>query len=180
MEGCFAALTVQTLENDMTTHQIKFTYVDTGEFALGRGAKGIVPSSMRPTQSGKRMSQVLNGVRQAAKDRKQERFTALLHHLSVALLREQLLRIKATSFAWSRWRDVEEYEAGLEDRLVDLHMFEKLAAPRLQPIRSRNPPKPNVGVQQNHCKGVPVPAGDRVQRLMELDNRISKASAPSR
>lgn len=34
MEGCFAALTIQTLENDMTTRQIKLTYVDTGEFAL--------------------------------------------------------------------------------------------------------------------------------------------------
>ena len=28
--------------------------------------------------------------------------------------------------------------------------FEKFAVPRLQPIRSRNPPDPNVGVQQNH------------------------------
>src|SRR6266852_4675096 len=30
--------------------------------------------------------------------------------------------------------------------------FEKLAVPRLQSIRSRNPPNPNVGVQQNHCR----------------------------
>ena len=30
--------------------------------------------------------------------------------------------------------------------------FEKLAVPRLQPIRSRNPPNPNVGVQQNHSR----------------------------
>ena len=37
--------------------------------------ENIVPSSMRPTQSGNRMSQGLNGVRQAAKERKQERFT---------------------------------------------------------------------------------------------------------
>jgi len=28
--------------------------------------------------------------------------------------------------------------------------FEKLTVPRLQPIRPRNPPDPNVGVQQNH------------------------------
>src|SRR5580693_7601254 len=45
--------------------------------------ENIVPPHMRPTQSGKRMSQGLDGVRQAARKRKQERFTALLHHLSV-------------------------------------------------------------------------------------------------
>ena len=38
----------------------------------------IVPSHMRPTQRGKRMSQGWHGVRQAARERKQERFTALL------------------------------------------------------------------------------------------------------
>ena len=50
--------------------------------------ENIVQSNMRPTQSGKRVSQGLRGVRQAAKERKQERFTALLHHLSVGLLRD--------------------------------------------------------------------------------------------
>ena len=43
---------------------------------------------MPPTQSGKRMSQGLDGVRKAAKERKQERFTSLFHHLNVDLLRE--------------------------------------------------------------------------------------------
>src|SRR5713226_4216926 len=42
--------------------------------------ENIVQPHMRPTQSGKRMSQGLDGVRKAAKERKQERFTALLHH----------------------------------------------------------------------------------------------------
>src|SRR6202140_2229315 len=45
--------------------------------------ENIVESHMHPTQSGKRMSQGLDGVRKAAKERKQERFTALLHHLNV-------------------------------------------------------------------------------------------------
>ncbi len=40
--------------------------------------ENIVPSNIRPTQSGNRISQGLDGVRQAAKERKQERFTALL------------------------------------------------------------------------------------------------------
>jgi RNA-directed DNA polymerase len=47
--------------------------------------ENIVQSHMFPTQSGKHMSQGLNGVRQAASGRKQEQFTALLHHLSLNL-----------------------------------------------------------------------------------------------
>src|SRR6476660_6559799 len=47
--------------------------------------ENIVQSHMRPTQSGERVSQGLSGVRQAARKRKQERFTALLHHLNVGL-----------------------------------------------------------------------------------------------
>src|SRR6266516_3192752 len=49
--------------------------------------ENIIQSRMRPTQSGKRMFQGLDGVRQAAAI-KQDRFTALLHHLNVGLLRE--------------------------------------------------------------------------------------------
>ena len=56
--------------------------------------ENIIQSRMRPTQSGKRMSQGLNGVRQAARARKQERFTALLHHLSVGLLRDSFYALK--------------------------------------------------------------------------------------
>ena len=54
--------------------------------------ENIDQSHMLPTQSGKRMSQGLDGVRKAAKERKQERFTSLLHHLSVDLTPRQLLR----------------------------------------------------------------------------------------
>ena len=49
--------------------------------------ENIARSHMPPTQSGKRMSQGLRGVRKAAIERKQERFTALLHHFTVDLLR---------------------------------------------------------------------------------------------
>jgi len=40
--------------------------------------ENIVHSNTSPTQSGERVSQGLSGVREAAKERKQERFTALL------------------------------------------------------------------------------------------------------
>ena len=50
--------------------------------------ENIPQSHMRPAQSGKRMSQGLDGVRKVARERKQERFTALLHHLTIDLLRD--------------------------------------------------------------------------------------------
>src|SRR5262245_15455929 len=56
--------------------------------------ENIVQSDTSPTQSGKRVSQGLSGVREAAKARKQERFTALLHHLNVDVLRDSFYALK--------------------------------------------------------------------------------------
>jgi len=44
-------------------------------------------SNTYPTQSGDRVSQGLAGVRKAAREHKEMKFTALLHHLTVDLLR---------------------------------------------------------------------------------------------
>jgi RNA-directed DNA polymerase len=74
-----------------------------------------------PTQSGKGVSQGLAGVRTAARINKEMKFTALLHHLTVDLLRESFYSLKrkaAPGVDGVRWQ---EYESGLEDRLVDLH-----------------------------------------------------------
>src|SRR5215469_10372591 len=82
--------------------------------------ENIDQSHMLPTQCGKDMSQGLDGVRKAAKERRQERFTALLHHLSVDLLRDSFYALKrqaSPGVDGVRWQ---EYETGLEDRLMDL------------------------------------------------------------
>ena len=47
-----------------------------------------------PTQSGKGVSQGLAGVRKAAKENKEMKFTALLHHLTIELLRESVYSLK--------------------------------------------------------------------------------------
>jgi RNA-directed DNA polymerase len=86
-----------------------------------RAKENIDPSNTRPTQSGERVSQGRGGVRQAAKERKQERFTALLHHVTINLLRDSFYALKrqaAPGVDGVRWK---EYEAGLEGRLADLH-----------------------------------------------------------
>jgi len=93
------------------------------------------------TQRGKGMSQGLDGVRKAAKGRRQERFTALLHHLNVPLLRDSFYALKrgaSPGVDGVRW---EEYETGLEDRLVDLHSRVHRGAYRAQPSRRVYIPK---------------------------------------
>jgi len=51
-------------------------------------------SNTHPTQSGKGVSQGLAGVRKAAREHKELKFTALLHHLTVDLLRESFISLK--------------------------------------------------------------------------------------
>ena len=103
--------------------------------------ENIVQSHMRPTQSGKRMSQGLRGVRQAARERKQERFTALLHHLSVGLLRDSFYALKRQASPGVDGVTWQEYEAGLEDRLIDLHSRVHRGAYQARPSRRVYIPK---------------------------------------
>jgi len=87
------------------------------------------------------MSQGLRGVREVATVRKQERFTALLHHITVNLLRDSFLALQrraAPGVDGMTWR---EYETGLEDRLVDLHNRVHRRGYRAQPSRRVYIPK---------------------------------------
>src|ERR1700720_5049225 len=47
-----------------------------------------------PTQSGKGVSQGLAGVRKAARENKEMKFTTLLHHLTIDLLRESFYSLR--------------------------------------------------------------------------------------
>jgi RNA-directed DNA polymerase len=103
--------------------------------------ENIDQSSTNPTQRGERVSQGLSGVRRAAKERKQERFTALLHHLSVELLRDSFYALKRQAAPGVDGVTWKEYETGLEDRLVDLHSRVHRGAYRAQPSRRVYIPK---------------------------------------
>ncbi len=96
---------------------------------------------MRPTQGGPRMSQGLEGVRRAAKARKQEKFTALLHHLTIDLLRESFYSIKRSAAAGVDQVTWKAYAEGVEDRLRDLHDRVHRGAYRAQPSRRVYIPK---------------------------------------
>ena len=87
------------------------------------------------TQSETNVPQRLEGVRKAARENKEIKFTALLHHMTVDLLRESFFALKrkaAPGVDGVTWQD---YEAGLEDRLVDLHGRVHRGAYRAQPSR---------------------------------------------
>ena len=89
----------------------------------------------QPTQSGERVSQGLPGVRQKAKESKQERFTALLHHVTPQLLEESdfaLQRKAAPGVDGVTWQ---EYGTGLAERLSDLHSRVHRGTYRAQPSR---------------------------------------------
>src|SRR6202158_2351918 len=73
-----------------------------------------------PTQSEKRVSQGLAGVRKAARENKEMKFTALLHHLTVDLLRESFHALKRKAAPGVDGVTWQEYETGLEGRLIDL------------------------------------------------------------
>ena len=86
------------------------------------GTKGNASQqSTRRAQDRESVSQALERVRQAARQRKKERFTALFHHLSPAMLRTAFFALKrdaAPGVDGLTWQD---YEADLDRRIEDLH-----------------------------------------------------------
>src|SRR6516165_1662666 len=93
------------------------------------------------TQGRERVSQGLGGVREAARRDKKQKFTALLHHVTVELLRDSYYALKkdaAPGVDGVRWQ---QYGEGLEERLRDLHDRVHRGAYRAQPSRRTYIPK---------------------------------------
>src|SRR5512142_374423 len=92
-------------------------------------------SNTYPTQSGKGVTQGLAGVRKAARSNKEMKFTALLHHMTVDLLRESFYSLKRKAAPGVDGVTWHEYETGLEERLIDLHSRVHRGAYRARPSR---------------------------------------------
>src|SRR6516165_2899097 len=75
----------------------------------------------RRAQIRESVSQVLERVRIAARQRKKEKFTALLHHISVETLEVAFYALKRKAVPGVDGVTWQEYEADLERRLIDLH-----------------------------------------------------------
>ena len=93
------------------------------------------------TQSGERVSQGLHGVRERARSNQQERFTALLHHVTIELLRDSFYALKRKAAPGVDGVTWKEYAHGLEDRLKDLHSRVHRGAYQAQPSRRQWIPK---------------------------------------
>jgi RNA-directed DNA polymerase len=94
-------------------------------------------------QSRETVSQGLERIRQAARQRKKERFTTLLHHVSVDLLRQAFFEIKKDAAPGVDGLTRQDYEADLERRLEDLHARVHRGAYRALPSRRVYIPKPD-------------------------------------
>ncbi len=99
----------------------------------------------RRTQSRESVSQGLDRVRHAARQRKKEKFTALLHHVTVDMLRDAFLALKRRAAPGVDGVTWEDYEAGLEGNLPDLHARVHSGGYRALPVRRRFIPKPGGG-----------------------------------
>ena len=93
------------------------------------------------TQSRARVTQALDRVRKAARQKKKEQFTSLLHHITVDTLRTAFYALKRKAAAGADGVTWQDYEADLEPRLKDLHGRVHRGAYRPQPSRRTYIPK---------------------------------------
>src|SRR3954467_9413279 len=99
--------------------------------------------STHRAQDRESVSQALDRIRQVAKTRKKEKFTALFHHLSIPMLRVAFFALKreaAPGVDGLTWQD---YEADFDRRIEDLHARVQRGAYRALPSQRRYIPKPD-------------------------------------
>ena len=87
------------------------------------------------------MSQGLGGVREVARRDKKQKFTALLHHVTVDLLRDSYYALKRQAAPGVDGVTWQQYGEGVEERLQDLHHRIHRGAYRAQPSRRTYIPK---------------------------------------
>jgi group II intron reverse transcriptase/maturase len=100
------------------------------------------PSTLRtPSRDG--VTAGLERVRTAARLRKKEGFTALLHHVSLDLLRQAYSWLKRDAAAGVDGVTWDDYGTDLDRRLADLHARVHRGSYRAQPSQRRYIPKPD-------------------------------------
>jgi RNA-directed DNA polymerase len=119
------------------------SFADAAEPAEPRAGtkRNAEEQSTHRTQGRERVTQALDRVRQAARQGKEEKFTALFHHLSVDLFREAFFALKRDAAPGVDGLTWETYEADLDLKLTDLHSRVQRGAYRALPSRRAYIPK---------------------------------------
>jgi RNA-directed DNA polymerase len=107
--------------------------------AVTKGNADQQSTSRTPSRTS--VTQALDRIRQTAKEKKKEKFTALLHHIDPELLEAQFFALKRNAAMGAdgvTWRD---YEQNLKANLEDLHARVHRGAYRPQPSRRVYIPK---------------------------------------
>src|SRR6476660_954887 len=97
--------------------------------------------TMCRAQNRESVSRALGRIRQAARQRKKERFTSLFHHISNDLLRLAFFELKRNATPGVDGLTWQVYEADLDCRIVDLHARVQRGAYRALPSQRRYMPK---------------------------------------
>src|SRR5258708_3517055 len=101
--------------------------------AEGKGNAG--QQSTRRAQNRVSVSQAVERIRQAARQRKKEKFTALFHPVSIDHLEEAFLKLKENAAPGVEGLTCRDYEQHLERNLEDLHARVHRGAYRALPSR---------------------------------------------
>lgn len=119
-----------------------------GEQAPAEGMEGRRPTKENigqttppRTRSRTSGSSGLHGVREAARRDKQTRFTALLHHVTVELLRDSYYALKREAAPGVDGITWQEYGTNLDEKLADLHCRIHRGTYRAQPSKRTYIPK---------------------------------------
>ena len=99
--------------------------------------------STHQAQDWRSVTQALERIRKAARERRTERFTTLFHHLSIDLLDDAFYELKENAAAGVDGLRWQEYEANIDRNLVDLHDRLHRGAYRALPSRRVYIPKPD-------------------------------------
>ena len=123
-------------------------HLNKGEQSPAEGVEGSCSTKgntdeahTRRTLSRESVSQGLEGVREIARRDKKQKFTALLHHVTVELLRDSYFQLKRKAAPGVDGVTWQQYGEGVEARLADLHERLHRGAYRAQPSRRVYIPK---------------------------------------
>jgi len=152
-----------------------------GSFSPAEGMEGRRPTKENTGQTAASQMQswgnALDGlrrVREAAKRDKQLRFTALLHHVSVALLSNSFYSLKREAAPGVDGLTWQEYETDLYKRLEDLHSHVHRGTYRALPSKRAYIPKPDgrqrpLGIAALEDKIVQHAVGTVLNQIYEED-----------